>query len=87
MALVAIIDDYSDKDTDMKTNQENVEIVVETNNDLWNETHTMEQRSEPELRTNTTTPNRNLIRNHHPEQIIGSKEKGVQTREFKRKSV
>ena len=27
-----------------------------------------------------TTPNRNLIRNHPTDQIIGSKEKGVMTR-------
>ena len=42
MALVAIIDDYSD----MKTNQENVEIVLETNIDLQNNVQTEEIRGE-----------------------------------------
>ena len=41
MVLVAIIDDYSDKDIDMKTNQENVEIVLETNNYLQNNMQTV----------------------------------------------
>ena len=44
MTLVGIIDDYSGKDTNMKTNQENVEIVVETNNDLQNDVQTIEKR-------------------------------------------
>ena len=34
MALVSIIDDYFDKDTNMKTNKKNVKTIVETNNDL-----------------------------------------------------
>ena len=75
MALVAIIDYNFDKVIDMKTNRENVEIFVETNNDLQNETHTMEQRSKPKIRVEMSTPNINLIRNYPPKQIIGSKEK------------
>ena len=60
MALVSSIDDYSNKDTNMKTNQENIEIVVETNNDLQNNVKTMEQRGEQstvlEIRVEAKTP-------------------------------
>ena len=71
-----------------KANHENVEVIVETNNDLQNDVLTSEQRGEERSKTreeirvefSTPTPNNNLIRNHPPKKIIGSKDKGVRTR-------
>ena len=73
-------DDYSGM-----TNRWN-ELFLKTNNDLKNNVQTKvareERRTLPKIRVEATTPtpNRNLIRNHPADQIIGSREKGVKTR-------
>ena len=61
-------------------------LFLKTNNDLQNNVKTEEVREEqsaiPKIRVEATTPtpNKNVIRNHFVDQIIGSKEKGVMTR-------
>ena len=42
--------------------------------------HKYEPRDEKRVAMSTPTPNRNLTKNHPLEQIIGSKDKGVMTR-------
>ena len=67
------------------TNRSN-ELFLKTNNDLQNNVQTEvareEQNTTHEIRIEITTPtpNRNLIRNHPTNQIIGSQEKRVMTR-------
>ena len=68
------------------------ELFLKTNNDLQNNVQTKVAREEqsivPKIRVEETpnsveatpTPNRNMIRNHPTNQIIGSKEKGVMMR-------
>lgn len=68
--------------------RQNVEVFFKTNNDLWNDMQIDEKREEQssdpreEIRVEITTPilSKNLTRNHPPEQIIGSKDRGVMTR-------
>ena len=73
-------DDYSGM-----TNRGN-ELFFKTNNDMQNngkiEDVRENQNAVPKIRIEaaTTTSNRNMIRNHCVDQIIGSKEKGVMTR-------
>ena len=83
-----ILDYNSDEEEDnYEIFRQNVE-VFEANNDLQNDVLTVEKRgekrSEPrdEIRVemSTPTPNSNLTKNHPLEQIIGSKDKGVMTR-------
>lgn len=58
----------------------------EINTNLQNEIQIVEQREEPrselraEVRVETVIPNKNLIKNHLADQIIGSKDIGVMTR-------
>ena len=62
--------------------------MFKTNNDLQNDVltfehrgeHSSEPREEIRVEMSTPTPNRNLTRNHPLEKIIGSKDKGVMTR-------
>ena len=64
----------------------NIELFLKTNNDLQNNVQTEEIREEyslvPEIRIEVVTPttNRNMIRNHPVDQIIGCKEKGIMRR-------
>ena len=61
-------------------------LFLKTNNELQNSAQTKiireEQSAVCQIRIEATvpTPNKNLIRNHSTDQIIGSKEKGVMTR-------
>ena len=62
------------------------ELFLKKNNDLQNSAQTEimreEQSAVPKIRIEaaTPTPNKNLIRNHPANQIIGNQEKGVITR-------
>ena len=62
------------------------ELFIKTSNELHSSVQTEEVREEqnavPEIRVEATTPtpNKNLIRNHLANKIIGGKEKGVMTR-------
>ena len=59
------------------------ELFLKANNDLQNNMQTKEVREEqrvlPKIRVEavTPTPNKNMMRNHPTNQIIGTKEKGV----------
>ena len=55
-----------DEEFDHGTNHGFNEIIFETNNDLSNETHIVEQKYELEIRVEMSTPIRNLIKNHPP---------------------
>ena len=87
IALVTIIDDDGEEDNSRIVRQ-NVEFLFKINNDLQNDVLTIEKREEQrfepreEIRVeiSTPTPSKNLTKKHPPEQIIGSKDKGVMTR-------
>ena len=67
------------------TNRNN-ELFLKTNNNLQNNLQIEKLREDQsivhEIRVEVATPtkNKNMMRNHPPDQIIGSKEKGVMTR-------
>lgn len=66
----------------------NTGVLFKTNNDLQNDVlnfehrgeHSFEPREEIRVEMSTPTPNMNFTRNHPPEQIFGSKDKGTMTR-------
>ena len=66
--------------------RQNAEVLFKTNNDFQNSVLTTkkrgEKRSQPreEIRVDISTPNKNITRNHPPEQIIGSKDEDIMTR-------
>ena len=78
----------NEEESNPRVVSQNAEVLFKTNNDLQNDVltfkHRGEQSSEPreEIRVemSTPTPNKNMTRNHPPEQIIGSKDKGIMTR-------
>ena len=82
-----MIDYNSNEDNDYsRMANRNIELFIKTYNDLQNNVQIQEIREEqstiPKIRIEFVTPttNRNMIKNHPVDQIIGSKEKGVMTR-------
>ena len=81
-----IMDYNSDGDYYSRMTNISNELFLKTNNHLQNNVQIEDVREnqnailEIRIEVATPTPNRNLIRNHPTDQMIGSKEKGVMTR-------
>ena len=76
---------HYNSDDDVVTKPRNDEVFFEIKNDFQNEGEIRQEQSlKPriELRVQITTPtsSKNVTKNHPPEQIIDSRDKGVMTR-------